>query len=166
MIKARRPGISFSVAARMPYARDDFYAQYREEIPYYGGWKYCQSRDGMAADWVEWYRRGLIDFACPMSYFNSDRLVELQTLECRSRIANAQQDIWVGLGLDYITAEYSQGRREYPEPGDTHKDTFRNDAAAIRRLLDLQARLGQQNVVFFSHAFLTDAHIPVIAEYR
>lgn len=166
LIQARRPGLEFSVAARMPYARDDFYAPYRAEIPYYSGWQFCQARDGLAVDWVQWLRRGLINYACPMSYFNSSRLVELQTLECQFHIPEARENIWIGLGLDYITAEYSQGCREYPEPGDTHKDAFRNDAAALRRQLELQVRLGQQHVVFFSHAFLRDEHIPVIAAYR
>lgn len=165
LIQERRPGLPFSVAARMPYARDDFYAPYREEIPYYGGWQVCQSRDGLAADWVDWLRRGLIQYACPMSYFNTPRLVELQTLECQFRIPKARENIWIGLGLDYITAEYSQGCREYPEAGDTHKDAYRNDAAALKRLLELQARLGQQQVVFFSHAFLKEEHIPVIAAF-
>ena len=163
LIRSRRPGISFSVAARMPYARDDFYAPYRDEIPYYSGWRYCQSRDGMAADWVDWLRRGLIDFACPMSYFHTARLVELQTLECRHRVPEAARSIWMGLGRDVITAEYSQGRSDQPDG--RHDDALRNDAAAIRLQLDLQARLGQRNVVFFSQAFLKDEHIPAIAAH-
>ena len=165
VIQARRPGIPFSVAARMPYARD-FYAPYQAEIPYYDGWQFCQSRDGLAADWVEWLRRGLIQFACPMSYFNNTRLVELQTLECQYRVPDAREKIWIGLGLDVITAEYAQGCREYPDPEDIRKDEFINNAPALRRQLDLQMRLGQQQVVFFSHAFLKDEHIPAIADYR
>ena len=166
VIRARRPGLPFSVAARMPYGRDDFYSPYRSEIPYFGGWRFCQSRDGMAADWVQWLRRGLIQFACPMSYFHTDRLVELQTLESQFRIPDAREIIWMGLGLDCITAEFPQGLREYPERGDTHKDVLKNDGAAIRRQLDMLLRLGQQHVVFFSHAFLKDEHIPVIAGFR
>jgi len=166
LIHSRRPGLAFSVAARMPYARDDFYAPYQQEIPYYSGWQFCQARDGLAADWVEWMRRGLIQYACPMSYFHDTRLVELHTLECQSRVPNARETIWMGLGLDVITAEYAQGYRDHPDPNDIYKDTFKNDAAAIRQQLKMQARLGQQQVVFFSHAFLKDEHIPVMAEFR
>ncbi|MHB9133973.1 MAG: family 10 glycosylhydrolase [Armatimonadota bacterium] len=166
VIQARRPGIPFSVAARMPYARDDFYAQYQDEVPYYDGWQYCQSRDGLSADWVEWLRRGIIQFACPMSYFSNTRLVELETLECQYRIPNAQETIWIGLGLDVITAEYAQGYRDFPDPDDTRKDVFKNDGPALRRQLDMLTRLGQQNVVFFSHEFLKDEAIAAIAEYR
>jgi uncharacterized lipoprotein YddW (UPF0748 family) len=166
LIQARRPGLAFSVAARMPYGRDDFYAPYQSEIPYYSGWKYCSARDGLNADWVEWLRRGLIQYACPMSYFNNPRLVELETLECQYRVPDARETIWVGLGLDYITAEYSQGCREHPDPADTHKEQFRNNGPALARQLDLLQRLGQQHVVFFSHAFLRDEVIPVIAGYR
>ncbi len=159
-------GLSFSVAARMPYARDDFYAAYQDEIPYYSGWQHCQARDGLAADWLSWLQQGIIDFACPMSYFHSSRLVELETLECQYRVPEARESIWMGLGLDVITAEYAQAHRDHPEPGKVHQDAFKNDAAAIGRQLDLQVRLGQQHVVFFSHAFLRDEHIPVMAAYR
>lgn len=158
LIRRLRPGMPFSAAARMPYARD-FYTPYRDEVPYYDGWGYCAARDNFCADWVEWLRRNLIDFACPMSYFNSSRMVELQTMECQSLIADAADRIWVGLGLDYIVAEYNEG----PTKGD--KGVL-NKADAIARLLDLLESLGQKNCVFFSHRFLLDEHIPVMAAHR
>lgn len=98
LIRSLRPGIPFSVAARMPYAQA-YYAPWKQEIPYYGGWEFCQSRDAFSADWAEWLRRGYIDFACPMSYFNSLRLVELQTRECQSLFPRAASTIWMGLVL-------------------------------------------------------------------
>ncbi len=158
LIRRKRPGIPFSTAARVPYDRA-FYAPYQAEIPYYGGWGYCAARADFAADWAEWLRRGLIDFACPMSYFNSSRLVELQTRECQSLVADVADKIWVGLGLDYITAEYSEGATK-------GQAAVRNDAAALGRLLDLVESLGQKNCVFFSQEFLLDSHIPVIASHR
>jgi uncharacterized lipoprotein YddW (UPF0748 family) len=158
-------GLSFSVAARMPYARD-FYAPYEADVPYYGGWEFCQARDGLSADWLAWLQTGIIDFACPMSYFHNDRLVELETLECQARDAAARQRIWVGLGLDAVNAEFATAMRDYPEENDPRRAEQLNDGAAIRRQLDIQARLGQEQVLFFSHAFLKDDHIAVIKEYR
>jgi uncharacterized lipoprotein YddW (UPF0748 family) len=157
-IQRLRPGIPFSVAARMPYAQA-FYTPYRDEVPYYGGWAYCAARDNLCADWLEWLRQGHIDFICPMSYFHAPRLVELQTLECRSLIPDAAEKVWVGLGLDYIAAEYWQGDMK-------GNDAARNDAAALGRQLDLLESLGQKNCLFFSHQFLLDEHIPVIAAHR
>lgn len=158
LIRRRRPGLPFSAAARMPYDRA-FYAPYKDEIPYYGGWGYCAARANFSADWVDWLRGGLIDFACPMSYFHSSRMVELQTRECQSLVPDAARTIWVGLGLDYIVAEYNEGATK----GDRG---CLNKGPAIARLLSLLESLGQKNCVFFSHQFLLDEHIPVIAAHR
>ncbi len=158
LIRRKRPGIPFSAAARMPYAQA-FYTPYKDDVPYYSGWGYCAARANYSADWVEWMRQGHIDFACPMCYFNSSRLVELQVRECQSLVADAAQKIWVGLGLDFIVAEYSEG----PTKGDK---ACLNKADAIARLLDLLESLGQKNAVFFSHQFLLDEHIPVMAAHR
>lgn len=158
LIRRKRPGIPFSVAARVPYNRA-FYEPYQKEIPYYKGWGYCQARADFAADWAEWRRRDLVDFVCPMSYFNSSRMVELQTRECQSLVADAANKVWVGLGLDYVTAEYGEGATK-------GKDEVRNDARAIGRLLDQVESLGQKNCVFFSQEFLLDSHIPVMASHR
>ncbi len=158
LIRRLRPGIPFSSAARMPYARD-FYTPYREEIPYYDGWGHCAARANFCADWVEWLRRGLLDFACPMSYFHSSRLVELETRECQSLIPDPADRIWIGLGLDYIVAEYYEGATK----GDK---CMRNKADDVARLLDLLESLGQKNCVFFEHGQLLDEHIPVLASHR
>jgi hypothetical protein len=158
LIRSKRPGLPFSAAARVPYAQA-FYTPYRDEIPYYSGWGACAARDGFSADWAEWLRQGHLDFVCPMCYFHSSRLVELQVRECQSLVANPAEKMWVGLGLDYITAEYSQGATK----GD---NAYRNDAAAIGRLLDLLESLGEKNCLFFSDEFLLDEHIPVIAGHR
>ena len=157
LIRVRRPGIPFSAAARVPYTQA-FYTPYAAEVPYYSGWEFSQARDGFAADWVEWLRRGLIDFACPMSYFHSPRMVELQTLECQSFVPDAAAKIWVGLGLDWIAAECSDSK--YTDHAQ------RNGAATIAAQLDLLARMGQQNCCFFSYEFLLDEHIPVLAARR
>ena len=85
--------------------------------------------------------------------------MELQTRECQGLVSDAANKIWVGLGLDYITAEYNEGATK-------GKDDYRNDARAIGRLLDLVESLGQKNCVFFSQEFLLDSHIPVIAAHR
>jgi hypothetical protein len=158
LIRRLRPGIPFSTAARVPYAQS-FYTPYREEIPYYGGWGYCAARDNLCADWAEWLRQGYIDFICPMSYFHSSRLVELQTRECQSLIPDAANNVWVGLGLDYIAAEYWEGASK-------GSADVRNDAATLARQLDLVESLGQRNCVFFSHNFLLDEHIPVMAAHH
>lgn len=158
LIRRLRPGIPFSAAARVPYARD-FYTPYKDEIPYYGGWGYCASRVNFCADWAEWLRRGLLDFACPMSYFHSSRLVELQTRECQALVPDAARKIWVGLGLDYIVAEYGEGATK----GDK---ACLNKGPDIARLLDLLEALGQRNCVFFSQHFLLDEHLPVMASHR
>ena len=82
LIRKMKPGMPLSAAARMPYDIA-FYAPHQKDIPYFDGWKYCQSRDSFLADCCEWLRRDHIDFACPMSYCHSNRIVELQTLECQ-----------------------------------------------------------------------------------
>lgn len=146
--------IPFSVAARMPYSLS-FYEPYKNEIPYYEGWKYCQSRDSYCADWVEWVRRNYIDFACPMSYYHSSRIVELQTIECQSLIKN-NDSIWMGIGLGKITVEYRQDKKHH----------LHNDGKNIEILLKNQLLLGQKNVVFFCYQHLWDEHIPVISKFR
>jgi uncharacterized lipoprotein YddW (UPF0748 family) len=158
LIRRKRPGIPFSAAARVPYAQA-FYTPYRDEIPYYSGWGYCAARENFSADWVEWLRQGLIDFACPMSYFHASRMVELQTRESQSLVPDAADKIWVGLGLDYVVAEFGEGATK-------GNHAYRNNGAAIARLLDLLESLGQRNCVFFSHHFLLDEHIPIMAGHR
>lgn len=149
LIRRLKPGIPFSVAARMPYDRS-FYEPFKEEIPYYGGWEFCQSRDAFAADWAEWLRRGLIDFACPMSYFKSTRFVELQTLECKHLIPGATDKIWVGLTLGWPAEDRS----------------LLNGAAEIEDLLKLLEGMGQKSCVLFSYEAFKDEHIPVMANHR
>lgn len=158
LIRRLCPGIPFSTAARMPYAQA-FYTPYRDEVPYYTGWGFCAAHDNLCADWLEWLRQGHVDFVCPMSYFHSPRLVELQTRECQSLIPDAATSVWVGLGLDYIAAEYWEGELK-------GNDAARNDAAALAQQLDMLESLGQRNCLFFSHQFLLDEHIPVIAAHR
>lgn len=155
LIRAMKPGMPFSVAARMPYDRL-FYKPYRQDVSYYDDWVYCQSRDALMADWAEWLRRGHIDFACPMSYFHTNRLVELETLECRQLFPEAAKNIWMGLGIGDVTAEYLSAK----DP------SMRNDAAAIEAQLREQINLGQENVIFFCYQYLNDEHIPVLAGFR
>jgi uncharacterized lipoprotein YddW (UPF0748 family) len=154
--KGRR-GLAMSAAARLPYGRD-FYAPYREKIPYWDGWGHCASKLNFCADWVDWQTSGLLDFVCPMSYLHDTRIVELQTREARSRIPDPGHNVWMGLGLSYITAEWTQSRK----PEDM------NDAAKIREQLEMLNGLGQRNVVFFAYdrEWVTDEHIAVMAAAR
>jgi len=151
LIRRMKPGMPFSVAARMPYARG-FYEPFKNEIPYYGGWEFCQSRDAFAADWADWLKRGLIDFACPMSYFRSPRMVELQTQECRQLTPDAANRIWIGLTFGWT-----------PEDPD---HSVVNGAREIALLLERLEKLGQKNCVFFSYEAFRDEHIPVLAGRR
>ncbi|MBU4212051.1 MAG: family 10 glycosylhydrolase [Verrucomicrobia bacterium] len=165
LIRKTKPGMSFSVAARMPYNLT-FYAPHQKDIPYFDGWKCCQSRDALLADWVEWLRRGHIDFACPMSYYHSNRIVELQTLECQRLIPEARRKVWMGLGLNEVTAEYRQGKTDEPGVKDVKDPSLKNGAAAIETLLRDQVRMGQENVLFFCYEGLLDEHLPVMAQFR
>jgi len=165
LIRKTKPGMSFSVAARMPYNLT-FYAPHQKDIPYFDGWKCCQSRDALLADWVEWLRRGHIDFACPMSYYHSNRIVELQTLECQRLIPEARRKVWMGLGLNEVTAEYRQGKTDEPGAKDVKDPSLKNGAAAIESLLRDQVRMGQENVLFFCYEGLLDEHLPVMAQFR
>lgn len=165
LIRAFKPDLPFSVAARMPYDRS-FYEPYRKEIPYYDGWRLCQSRDGLSADWAEWLRRGYIDFVCPMSYFHSARLVELETGECRQLVPEANSKIWMGLGLGEYTVEYLQGIGEGTDIERAGDATLQNGAQNIETLLREQLRMGQENVVFFCYQYLLDEHLPVLARFR
>ena len=158
LVRKLKPGAPFSVAARMPYQRE-FYKPYQAEVTYFDGWNFCQSRDGMMADWVQWYERGALDFACPMSYFYNTRIVELETQECRQLVANANDKIWMGLALGGSTAEYMFGA--------TKKDPkYFSDAGKLTEQLELLLRLGQKNCVFFSYGSMNDEHIPVLARFR
>ena len=165
LVRKQKPGAPFSVAARMPYDRS-FYAPHKQEVPYFDGWEVCQSRDALMADWAAWLRRGHIDFACPMSYFHSRRLVELETQECRHLSPTAANDIWIGLGLGECTAEYRQGNGDDPATENAKDPALRNDGAAIEALLLDQLRVGQEKVVFFSYEHLLDEHLSVMARYR
>jgi len=166
LIRRLRPGIPFSVAARMPY-HAAFYAPYQAEIPYYSGWQCSQSRDGFSADWLEWLERGHLDFVCPMSYHHDDRIVQLHTMECQQLMPDARQRAWIGLGLSEVNAEYSTGKPAAADPAKKIYDpALLNDAQAIAGQLREQARLGQENCLFFSYAFLKDDHLPVIASFR
>ena len=153
LIRRMRPGIPYSAAARMPYDRS-FYEPVKSEISFYGGWEFCQSRDGFSADWAAWLQRGLIDFACPMSYFKSPRLVELQTRECRQLIPDAAHRIWVGMTLGTPAESYP------------HDCSVINGAAEIAALLNRLEEMGQKNCVFYSYEALLDEHIPVLASHR
>jgi uncharacterized lipoprotein YddW (UPF0748 family) len=153
-----KPGAPFSAAARMPYRRD-YYAPYQAEVPYYDGWNFCQSRDGMMADWAQWQKRGALDFSCPMTYFNDTRLVELQTQECRQLVADPNNNLWMGLALGENTAEYCFGATK-------GQPAFINDARKLTGQLELQQRFGQKNCVFFSYESLHDEYIPVLARLR
>lgn len=161
-IRKRKPGLPFSVAARMPYDIA-FYEPHREQLPYFNGWRYCQSRDSFSADWADWLKRGHIDFACPMSYYHSRETVRLQTQEARRLAPDPERRIWMGLGLGKCTAEYRQPGRGAAsannDPG------MINDASALGALLEDQRSLGQKNVIFFAYEHLMDEHLPVMAEY-
>lgn len=166
LIRQTKPGIPFSAAARIPYDAS-FYAPYADEIPYYEGWKFCHSRDGFAADWVQWLGRGHLDFVCPMSYHHDDRIVQLHTMEAQHQVPAARQLAWVGLGLSEVNAEYMQATPEADSAGARVFDpNLLNDAAAITRQLQGQLDLGQENCMFFSYHFLRDEHIPAIAAFR
>lgn len=166
LIRQLKPGAKFSAAGRLPF-QQSFYEPYQADIPYYSGWRYCQARDGFSADWVEWVRQGHLDFVCPMSYHHNDRVVELETIECRHQLPGAQDLAWVGLGLSEVNAEYSQGIPGIDDPENkTYDPALLNDAAAIARQLQIQKDLGQENCMFFSYAFLRDEHIPVIASFQ
>ena len=163
LIRRLKPGIPFSVAARMPYAQS-FYAPYQQDVPYFDGWEFCQSRDAFCADWAEWMRRGHIDFACPMSYFRSPRMVELQTRECHALFPAAATNIWMGLVLSR-TVEFGQTRGQFPEGPEQGDPSLYNDAKAVVTLLESQVRMGQRNCIFFSYEQLLDEHIPVLAQF-
>ena len=153
LIRRLKPGMPFSAAARMPYARS-FYAPFLKEISFYDGWEFSQSRDGFAADWADWLNRGLIDFACPMSYFKSPRLIELQTQECRQLIPDTANRIWVGLTLGT------------PAESWPHERSVINGATEIAALLDRLEAMGQNNCVLYGYEALLDEHIPVLASHR
>lgn len=165
LVRQIKPDIPFSVAARMPYARS-FYEPFKDEIPYYDGWQFCQSRDAFSADWVEWLRQGYIDFVCPMSYFHSPRMVELQTRECHALFPQvATNNIWMGLVLSR-TIEFCQTLGQFPDGPEQGDSSVYNDAKAMTVLLDAQEKMGQRNCVLFSYEQLLDEHIPIIARYR
>ena len=158
LVRKLKPGAPFSAAARMPYQRE-FYKSFAAEVPYLDGWNYCQSRDGMMADWVQWMERGALDFACPMSYFHDTRIVELETLECRQLVAAANEKIWMGLALGGATAEYMFGATK-------NDPKYLSDAGKLAEQLELVQRLGHKNCVFFAYGFMQDEHIPVLASYH
>lgn len=165
LVRQLKPGLPFSAAGRLPY-RSAFYEPYQNDVPYYGGWKLCQSRDGFSADWVEWLRRGYLDFACPMTYFHNDRIVELTIAECRHEVPRAAELAWIGLGLGEVNAEYVQGVPANEDgAAKTYDPALLNDAAAIARQMQLQLGAGQRNCLFFSYAFLSDEHISAIASF-
>ena len=153
-----KPGAPFSAAVRMPYRRD-FYKPYQVDVPYFDGWNYCQSRDGMMADWVQWLERGALDFACPMTYFNNTRIVELETQECRQLVANPDDKIWMGLALNRGSAEYSCGATK-------NDPVFLNNARKLSEQLDLLERLGHKNCVFWNYCEMLDEDIPVLASHH
>ncbi|MHB9134189.1 MAG: family 10 glycosylhydrolase [Armatimonadota bacterium] len=164
LIRLLRPGIPFSVAARMPYAKA-FYAPFQQEIPYYGGWEFCQSRDGFGADWAEWLRRGYLDSAWPMSYFHSQRMIELQTQECRAMFPQGAQTIWMGLVLSR-SVEFCASIGQFPDGPEQGDPALFNDAPRMAELLADQVRLGQRNCVLFTYEQLLDEHIPILAQFR
>jgi hypothetical protein len=153
VIHSLKPRMPFSVAARMPYDRN-FYTPYKKDVPYYDDWKFCQSRDSFSADWAEWLRLRHINFACPMSYFHSPRMVEIETMECRHLIPDARLKIWMGLGLGEITARVEEN------------PAAQNDARNVEILLREQLQMGQENVVFFCYQYMQDDHIPMLARFR
>ena len=170
LIRKLKPGAPFSVAARMPYARAS-YAEWKNEIPYYDGWEYCQSRDAFGADWAEWMRRGHIDFACPMSYFNSPRLVELQTLECKSLFPQAATNIWMGLVLSRSvefcqTLQACQTMGQFPDGPEKGDPALYNYAEDMEVLLNAQVEMGQRNCILVTYEQMLDEHIPVLAQFR
>ena len=170
LIRTLKPGAPFSVAARMPYARAS-YAEWEKEIPYYEGWEYCQSRDAFGADWAEWLRRGHIDFACPMSYFHSPRMVELQTCECQSLSPQAATNIWMGLVLSRSvefcqTLESCQTSGQFPDGPEKGDPSLYNYAEDMEVLLNAQLQLGQRNCILYNYEQLLDEHIPVLAQFR
>jgi uncharacterized lipoprotein YddW (UPF0748 family) len=153
--RARR--LPTSAAARLPLGRA-FYEPWRERIPYWHGWAHCASKKNFCADWAAWHRDGLLDFVCPMSYLHDTQIVEWQTLESRSLIARPEENVWMGLGLSYITAEWMQ----------TKKPEDMNDAANIGAQLEMLSALGQRSVVFFAYdrEWVTDEHIATMAKAR
>ncbi len=153
--QCRESGLDvMSAAARLPYDRD-FYSAWRDEIPYWDGWAHCQARRNFCADWAGWHAQGLLDFVCPMSYLHDTRIVQLHTEEARSRVREPDRNVWMGLGLSYITAEWMEKKK--PE--------YLNDADNIRKQLEMLSALGQRNVVFFAYKqdWVTDEHIEVMA---
>ena len=138
-VKDKR-SLAMSAAARMPYDRE-FYLPYSDDIPYLDGWKYCQANKNFHANWADWHKQGLVDFVCPMSYLHDTRIVEIQTMGASSRVANPKENVWMGLGLDIMTAEYSSSKK--PEDA--------NDSANTRKQLEMLAGMGQRNVVFFAY---------------
>jgi hypothetical protein len=170
LIRRLKPGIPFSVAARMPYSRA-FYAPWQHENPYYdGGWEFCQSRDSFGADWAEWLRRGHIDFACPMSYFHSLRMVELETRECQALFPQAATNIWMGLVLSRSvefcqTLESCQTSGQFPDGPEKGDPSLYNYAADMAALLEAQVQMGQRNCILFTYEQLLDEHISVLAQF-
>lgn len=142
----RQAGKPFSAAARMPYRR----AFYPTNVTYYDGWQYCQSRDAMMADWAAWP----LDFYCPMTYFNDTHIVELQTQECRQLVS--ADKLWMGLALGESSAEFMFGSTK-------QNPRYYNSAGKLAEQLELQAKLGQKQCVFFEYGNLTDEHIAVLA---
>ena len=155
--ECRGRGLATSAAARLPHGRD-FYAPWKDQIPYWDGWAHCASKKNFCADWSAWHRDGLLDSVCPMSYLRDTQIVEWQTEEACSLIERPEDNVWMGLGLSYITAEWFQ----------ENKPEHMNDAANIREQLEMLQRLGQRNVVFFAYdrEWVTDEHIEVMKEAR
>jgi len=160
--KSQDKPLPFSTAARLPYGRD-FYVPYRQEVPYFDDWANWQAKDNLCADWVGWHQQGLVDFICTMSYFNNTRMVELETLEAKSRIKDPEQNVWPGLGLFTINAEYHNSGED---------PALINDGRKIREQLELLQRMGQRNVMFFMYhrnpewSCFNDDHIKAMAEMK
>ncbi len=140
-VKQHSTSMKFSAACRNPYSVD-FYERYKDKIPYYEGWKYCESKRGLSADWKAWFEKGLIDFVCPMSYLHDPYMVELQTLEAHSIIRNPESNVWMGLGVDSVTAEYNTSKN----------DAYRNTPGQLKVIMERLHSIGQRNFVFFSYS--------------
>lgn len=164
LVRQLKPGTRFSAAAHMPYQRA-FYDAHQQDIPYFEGWGISESYYGYLNDWPAWVRRGHLDFVLPMIYYHSRQLVQWQTEECRSLLPDASRNVWVGLGLGGVTAEFYQGLGDV-NPVGAGDPAMRNDAVMIEAQLQDQLRMGQEHVAFFCYSELADEHLPVLARYR
>ncbi|MBP6965377.1 MAG: family 10 glycosylhydrolase [Armatimonadetes bacterium] len=108
---------------------------------------YTVSRDGQA-----WLNEGLMDFVCPMDYFDDIRELK-ESLDLHRASVTPDQLSTFYPGLSLYTSKSIGGKRT----------TVSQDARIIKQQLDLLRKEGHRGFTLFCSAQLNDAQIKVIA---